>query len=320
MIDNSTSPELDNYIQAIKSKLRNECRLLGIFLRGSRARGDALSGSDFDFVAFVDVIPVFDHHLGFKVIKYSGSQDEKRILENPIRPLDFRDSKILFDPYGLLETLKGKCIHDLGDREKIRQRSRKLILSAHNYLKKMKASDCERSLPSVTGLVLDAARAVMVKYSITPSGRRLLYQLSLIDAPNIEYIKELITTVLGVNGITSTEAKSFFRSIVETVRSDRNINYYSEHGRFFTPERLCYWNEGFTYLIQFNITAACWVTFSLLQHYFEYYDSGIIKDQIAMDENRVFFTSLNIYTLYNIRIAAAIRLLEYVDDLVEYDK
>ena len=306
-------PGLEARTQAVKALLAERCQVQGIFLRGSHARGDALPFSDFDLVALVDRMPLFTSHPGLKIIQYSSAVDEARILENPVRPLDFRDSRILFDPHGLLEELKRKCIAELQYPKRVGQRSRKLLTSAQGYLSCMQACSLEDSLPNVTGLILEAVRAILIYHSITPSGRRLLFQLSLINTPAIREIKELIAMVLGVKAMAPASAETFFANVMHVIEQDTGIDYTNNYGRFLTSERLYYWQEGFEYLIALDTTAACWVSFSVLVNYHQYCSRYAAGNPLSGQTGHSLFAGLNGYTFYDLRKDAAVLLLDRVE-------
>jgi predicted nucleotidyltransferase len=264
-MNNIDNPKLTLIMESIKSDLQNTGNLLGIFLRGSHARGDFLTFSDYDMVVLSAAKPENNVHSGYKVLVCGEKTDIDAILSNPVRPLDLRDAIILYDPLGAVQKLKEKCMFELDDHEKVTKRARKLLDKAAENIKVIPDKDVISGYPFTTRFILDLARAFLVKNSITPSGRRLLYQIFSMGDPVRSSFIGSAGTVLGIRGITAQEAEFHFNITAEYILENTAITNSPEFGTLLTSERLQYWKEGFYYLLGLDIISASWITSSLLQ-------------------------------------------------------
>jgi len=298
------STELEQKLKAFNT------RLIGLFIRGSRARGDALEFSDYDYVALIDQTPGESFPPGFKFLKCSSEADRQRILAHPIRPLDLRDALIIHDPTKEIALLKERAKSELKDNNKNTARIKTLYLQAKQNLCQLKTASVKIRICYATALVLDATRSLLVRTSITPSGRRLLYQLfSLHPTSASDELRDLISETLGIKGITPRDAIELFQVTKELLAGYPQITGSKEFGRLLSPERQNYWQEGFDFLNPLDPIAAAWIPLTLLQFAIRFFYEK--QPEILEKEKKrlAFINSPYNYQNFNPRYHAAKELL-----------
>lgn len=99
-------------LEHLTKQLKRDPNVRGVLLTGSRARGDALPGSDIDFLVLVASLPeqtfVGETVDGLLVERHirDAESARARLSQNPMERYSYLDGNILYDPDGLLAELK----------------------------------------------------------------------------------------------------------------------------------------------------------------------------------------------------------------------
>ena len=102
----------DELVEDVTEPLRRDENVRGVLLTGSRARGDALPGSDLDLLVLVETSaePSFCSEIVEGTLVERHVRDvagaKARLLENPMELYGYLDGRAVYDPDGLLAELK----------------------------------------------------------------------------------------------------------------------------------------------------------------------------------------------------------------------